>query len=52
MHVFLTLALVGGECQPQALTTFPWRKGTQVNYWIGGWVDPGDGLDGMDGMEK
>jgi hypothetical protein len=48
MHIFLTWALAGGECS--ALRPGRCTPGERVpgTHWIGGWVDPKAGLDGLE----
>jgi hypothetical protein len=46
IHVFLTSALVGVECQLQALVALPLGGGkAHGTHWIGGWVGPRACLD-------
>jgi hypothetical protein len=48
IHIFLTMALVGGEwsaSRPCRLTPVERAPGT---HWIGGWVDPTAGLDDVE----
>jgi hypothetical protein len=40
IHIFLTLALAGGEWSASRPSRF-----TSGTRWIGGWVDPRAGLD-------
>jgi hypothetical protein len=42
IHIFLTSALAGGEWSASCLGRF-----TPGTHWIGGWVNPGAGLDDM-----
>jgi hypothetical protein len=43
MHIFLTLALVGGEWSVSRPGRF-----TPGTHWIGGWVDLRTGLDDLE----
>jgi hypothetical protein len=45
IHVFLTLALVGGECSASRAGHITPREKAPGTYWIGGWVDLRAGLD-------
>jgi hypothetical protein len=48
IHIFLTLALAGGEwsaSHPCCLTS---RERAPSNHWIGGWVDPRASLDDVE----
>jgi hypothetical protein len=45
-HVFLTSALVGGEWSASRPGRF-----TPGTHWIGGWVGPRTGLDGVEMRE-
>jgi hypothetical protein len=48
IHVFLTSALVGGECSASPPSRFtPGGRAPGIN-WIGGWVGPRAGLDDME----
>jgi hypothetical protein len=47
-HVFLTLALVGGEWSASHPRRFTPGERAPATYWIGGWVDPRAGLDNME----
>jgi hypothetical protein len=44
IHIFLTSALVGGECSASRPCRF-----TPGTNWIGGWVDP---IAGLNDVEK
>jgi hypothetical protein len=44
-HVFLTLALVGGEWSPSRPCRFTSGERAHGTHWIGGWVGPRVGLD-------
>jgi hypothetical protein len=47
MQVFLTSALVGGECSASCPGRFtPGERAPDI-HWIGGWVGPRTGLDDM-----
>jgi hypothetical protein len=48
IHVFLTSALVGGEWSASRLSRFTPRKRAPGTNWIGVWVDPRAGLDGVE----
>jgi hypothetical protein len=48
IHVFLTLALVGGELSASCPCRFTPGKRGPGTHWIGGWVDPRAGLDGVE----
>jgi hypothetical protein len=45
IHIFLTLALVGGEWSVSRSGRFTPRLRATSNYWIGGWVGPRAILD-------
>jgi hypothetical protein len=47
-HVFLTSALVGGELSVSRPGCFTPGDRVPVTHWIGGLVDPRDGLDDME----
>jgi hypothetical protein len=47
-HVFLTSALVGGECSASRPGRFTSVKRAPGTHWIGGWVDPRAGLDDIE----
>jgi hypothetical protein len=47
-HVFLTLALVGGEWSASRLCRFTPRERAHGTHWIGGWVDTTAGLNDME----
>jgi hypothetical protein len=45
IHILLTSALSGGEWSASRPGRFtPWERAPGT-HWIGGWVDPGAGLD-------
>jgi hypothetical protein len=45
---FLTSALDGGKLSASRHCRFsPWERGSGI-YWVGGWVDPGAGLDDVE----
>jgi hypothetical protein len=48
IHIFMTSALVGGECS--ASTPWPLYSGkrTPSTHSIGGWVDPRAGMDDVE----
>jgi hypothetical protein len=48
IHIFLTLALVGGEWSASSLCLFTPGKTATGTHWIGGWVGPRNGLDNME----
>jgi hypothetical protein len=41
IHVFLTVAVVGGECSDSRPGRFTPRERVPGIHWIGGWVDSG-----------
>jgi hypothetical protein len=48
IHIFLTLALAGGEWSASRPGHFtPWERAPGT-HWIGGWVDPRAGLNDME----
>jgi hypothetical protein len=47
-HVFLTLALDGGEWSASRPCRFSAGERAPGTHWIGGWVDPKAGLDNME----
>jgi hypothetical protein len=47
-HVFLTSALVGGEWSASRYCRFTPGERAPRTHWIGGWVDPRAGLEGME----
>jgi hypothetical protein len=48
IHVFLTLALVGGEWSASRRGPFTPEERVPGTHWIGGWVGPRAGLDDME----
>jgi hypothetical protein len=44
-HVFLTLALIGGEWSASRSNRYNPRERALSTHWIGDWVDPGASLD-------
>jgi hypothetical protein len=48
IHVFLTLALVGGERSASVPGLFTPQERTHGTHWIGGWVGPRAGLDAVE----
>jgi hypothetical protein len=48
IHVFLTLALVGGKWSASLLGSFTPGERTLGTLQIGGWVGPEAGLDDME----
>jgi hypothetical protein len=48
IHIFLTLALVGGEWSASRPSRFTPGKEPPGTHWIGGWVDPKAGLDDVE----
>jgi hypothetical protein len=48
IHIFLTSALAGGEWSASRPSRFTPAKEPPGSHWIGGWVDPRVGLDGME----
>jgi hypothetical protein len=48
IHVFLTLALIGGEWWASCPGHFTSRKRAPGAHWIGGWVGPRTWLDDME----
>jgi hypothetical protein len=47
-HVFLTPAFVGDEWSVSRSGRFTSGERTSGTYWIGGWMDPGTGLDDVE----
>jgi hypothetical protein len=47
-QVFLTSALVGGECSPSRSCRFIPGERAPGTHWIGGWVDSSVGLDDVE----
>jgi hypothetical protein len=47
-RVFSTSALVGGEWSASRPGRFTPGEKAPGTHWIGGWVDPGAGLDDME----
>jgi hypothetical protein len=45
IHIFLTSALAGGEWSGSRPCRFTPGEEAPGTHWIGGWVDPRDGLD-------
>jgi hypothetical protein len=48
IHIFLTLALVGGEWSASHLSQFTPVEIATGTHWIGGWVGPRTGLDDVE----
>jgi hypothetical protein len=48
MHIFLTLALAGGEWSAARTGRFTPGERAPGTHWIGGLVDPRAGLDDME----
>jgi hypothetical protein len=48
IHVFLTSALVGGECSASRPGRFNPVKRTPVSHWLGSWVGPRTSLNDVD----
>jgi hypothetical protein len=48
IHIFLTLALVGGEWSASRPCCFTPGKELSGTHFIEGWVDPRAGLDDME----
>jgi hypothetical protein len=48
IHIFLTSALVWGECSASSRCRFTPRKRVPRTHWIGGWVYPPAGLDDVE----
>jgi hypothetical protein len=48
IQVFLTLALVGGECSASRPALFNPGERAPGTHWIGSWVDPGAGMDDVE----
>jgi hypothetical protein len=48
IHVFLTLALVGGEWSASRLGRFTPGERAPGTHWIGGWVGPRASVDSME----
>jgi hypothetical protein len=51
VHVFLTLALVGGEWSVSGLGRLTPRERALGTHWIGRWVVPRSGLDELEGRK-
>jgi hypothetical protein len=51
IHIFLTLALAGGEWSASRSGRFTSRKRGPSTHCIGGWVDPRAGLDNLEKRE-
>jgi hypothetical protein len=47
-HIFLTLALAGGEWSASHPSLFTPGEIAPGTHWIGGWVDPRASLDDME----
>jgi hypothetical protein len=48
IHIFLTLALAGGEWSASCASRFTPGKRASGTHWIGGWVNPRAGLDNVE----
>jgi hypothetical protein len=48
VHIFLTLALVGGEWSTSRPGRFTIGERSPGTHWIGGWVNPRAGLDDVE----
>jgi hypothetical protein len=48
IHIFLTSALAGGEWSISRLSLFAPGERAPSTHWIGGWVYPRAGLDGVE----
>jgi hypothetical protein len=48
IHIFLTLALVGGEWSASRPGRFTPGEKAHCTHWIGGWMDLRTGLDNME----
>jgi hypothetical protein len=48
IHIFLTSALAGGEWSASRPGRFTPGERDPGTHWIGGWVDPRAGLDGVE----
>jgi hypothetical protein len=48
IHIFLTSALVGGEWSASRPGSFIPGERAPGTHWIGGWVNPRDGLDDLE----
>jgi hypothetical protein len=48
IHVFLTSALVGGECSASRPGRFTPVEKSHRTHWIGGWAGPGTGMDDVE----
>jgi hypothetical protein len=48
IHVFLTSALVGGECSASRPCRFIPGKRAPGTHWVGGWVGPRAALDDVE----
>jgi hypothetical protein len=48
IHIFLTLALVGGEWPASCPSPFTAGERAPCTHWIGGWVGPRAGLENME----
>jgi hypothetical protein len=49
IHIFFTLAVVGGEWRASRLDRFTPEEEASCTIWIGGWVDPRADLDCVKG---
>jgi hypothetical protein len=47
-HIFLTLAVAGGEWSDSRPVRFTPGERAPGNHWIGGWVDPRAGVDDVE----
>jgi hypothetical protein len=52
IHIFLTLALVGGEWSASRPCRFTPGESALGIHWIGGWVDPRASLDDAEKRKK
>jgi hypothetical protein len=48
IHIFLTLALAGGEWSASRHGHFTPRERASGTHWIGGWVDPRAAMDDLE----
>jgi hypothetical protein len=48
IHIFMTLALAGGEWSASRPSRYNPRERAPGTHWIGGWVDSRAGLDNVD----
>jgi hypothetical protein len=48
IHIFLTLALAGGEWSASRPGCFIRRERAPGTHWIGGWLGPRTGLDDVE----